>query len=69
MPRVSNRKKTLDRPAGLIIAASKAEHCRIMMAKGHRLDGQPTLRTSVSCVTADSHQKMNTVTTGGTTQI
>ena len=25
--------------------------------------------TSVSCVTADSHQKMNTVTTGGTTQI
>ena len=28
-----------------------------------------SLLTSVSCVTADSHQKMNTVTTGVTTQI
>ena len=28
-----------------------------------------SLGTSVSCVTADCHQKINTVTTGGTTQI
>ena len=41
-----NRKKTLHQPAGPNVApaASKAAHCRIVMAKWPKAQGQPTLR-------------------------